>query len=142
MSDASSPEQSPKVAPTEQTALMSPSRPKPVLYLRRWVTLMLFSLISFTNAMNWITFSPFASHARTFYGVESIAIDSLSTVYMMVYIPFVFLSSWLIDRAGLRVGVRLIIIPLNGSVIMPYLFSIPPRAKKKTHQLAVSSRAL
>jgi hypothetical protein len=93
--------------PTVTTALMPSKAPaEPVLYIRRWIILLLFSLVSMMNACTWITFSPFASKAAAFYGVNSLAIDMFSLCFMIVYIPCIFLSSYLIAKYGLRFGVR------------------------------------
>ena len=44
-------------------------------YGRRWFQLVLFCLVSMSNAMLWITFSPVSNLAATFYGVNSLAIN-------------------------------------------------------------------
>ena len=38
-----------------------------------------------------------------FYNVNSFAIDWMSMLYMLTYIPFIFPTIWLLDKTGLRV---------------------------------------
>ncbi|XP_073339050.1 choline/ethanolamine transporter flvcr2a isoform X2 [Pagrus major] len=38
-----------------------------------------------------------------FYNVDAFAVDWLSMVYMLTYIPFIFPVTWLLDKKGLRV---------------------------------------
>ena len=75
------------------------------LYPRRWAVLVLFSLLSFSNAMLWITFSPISSIVGDWYDQSDFMVNCLSMVYMAIYIPLVFASSWVFDRqGGLRIG--------------------------------------
>eukprot|EP00026_Physarum_polycephalum_P004765 Phypoly_transcript_04789.p1 GENE.Phypoly_transcript_04789~~Phypoly_transcript_04789.p1 ORF type:complete len:388 (+),score=46.60 Phypoly_transcript_04789:455-1618(+) len=55
--------------------------------------------------MMWITFSPISTYVEEYYNVGDNAVNMLSLVYMILYIPFVFLASWIIDHKGLRAGV-------------------------------------
>ncbi|KAJ8396875.1 hypothetical protein AAFF_G00011980 [Aldrovandia affinis] len=38
-----------------------------------------------------------------FYNVDSFAIDWMSMIYMLTYIPLIFPVTWLLDKKGLRV---------------------------------------
>jgi MFS transporter, FLVCR family, feline leukemia virus subgroup C receptor-related protein len=69
---------------------------------RRWVILIVFSLYSMTNQFQWIAFSPINDKVAQFYQVSSTAVDWLSMVYMLVYIPLIFPATWLLDKKGLR----------------------------------------
>lgn len=46
-----------------------------VRYKARWIQLVLFCLISMSNALLWITFAPIANIATTFYSVDPLAIN-------------------------------------------------------------------
>ena len=105
-----------------------------VRYRARWVQLVLFCLISMSNALLWITFAPIANIATSYYDVDSLAINcmfptpndtlwilneiflALSLVYLFMYIPMVFPASLFLDRAipkipgGLRWGLTIGII--------------------------------
>eukprot|EP00794_Sanderia_malayensis_P009023 gene9023-9987_t len=72
-----------------------------ILYKRRWLILALFSLVSMTNEVIWISLSSITSIVQVYYQVDSIAVNWLSMVYMLLYI-FVIGSSFMLDRFGLR----------------------------------------
>ena len=77
------------------------------LYRSRWIMLLLFSSISFSNAMMWITYSPIARLVMEYYSINTLTLNSMSLVYMIVYVPFVPVSAWIIDMKGLRSGLLL-----------------------------------
>ncbi|CAJ1073596.1 feline leukemia virus subgroup C receptor-related protein 2 isoform X3 [Xyrichtys novacula] len=73
------------------------------LYKKRWVIVFLFSSYSLCNAYQWIQYGIISNIMTKFYNVEAFAIDWLSMVYMLTYIPFIFPVTWLLDKKGLRV---------------------------------------
>ncbi|XP_048046305.1 feline leukemia virus subgroup C receptor-related protein 2 isoform X1 [Megalobrama amblycephala] len=73
------------------------------LYRRRWLILFVFSSNSLCNAFQWIQYGIINNIFMKFYSVSSFAIDWLSMVYMLTYIPFIFPVTWLLERKGLRV---------------------------------------
>ncbi|XP_052009809.1 feline leukemia virus subgroup C receptor-related protein 2-like isoform X2 [Xyrauchen texanus] len=73
------------------------------LYRRRWLIVFLFSSYSLCNAFQWIQYGIINNIFMKFYNVTSFAIDWLSMIYMLTYIPFIFPVTWLLDRKGLRV---------------------------------------
>uniref|UniRef100_A0A672FYW6 Feline leukemia virus subgroup C cellular receptor family, member 2a n=1 Tax=Salarias fasciatus TaxID=181472 RepID=A0A672FYW6_SALFA len=72
------------------------------LSYRRWAVVFLFSSYSLSNAYQWIQYGIISNIFVKFYGVEAFAVDWLSMVYMLTYIPFIFPVTWLLDRRGLR----------------------------------------
>jgi MFS family permease len=74
------------------------------VYGYRWTVLLLFMLVNITMQILWISFAPVNSIAQTFYGVDKLSIDLLALSFMVVYIPITFLSAWIIDKFGFRVG--------------------------------------
>ena len=72
------------------------------LYCNRFHILMLFSLLSFLNAFMWITFSPIEELTRNYYGMSDTAVNMLSVVFMILFLPGSILSSYLINVGGLR----------------------------------------
>ncbi|XP_071443654.1 choline/ethanolamine transporter flvcr2a [Hetaerina americana] len=72
------------------------------LYRRRWFILAIFVAFSASNAAQWIQYSIVSNVVTKYYGVESIAVDWTSMIYMITYIPFIFPASWLIEKKGLR----------------------------------------
>lgn len=73
------------------------------LYTRRWMIVFLFSSYSLINAYQWIQYAIISNIIMKFYKVEAFAVDWLSMVYMLTYIPFIFPVTWLLDMKGLRV---------------------------------------
>uniref|UniRef100_A0A8C4ZJW7 FLVCR choline and putative heme transporter 2 n=1 Tax=Gadus morhua TaxID=8049 RepID=A0A8C4ZJW7_GADMO len=73
------------------------------LYKRRWVMLFLFTSYSMCNAFQWIQYAIINNIFKRFYNVNSFAIDWMSMVFMLTYIPVIFLAIWLLDKTGLRV---------------------------------------
>ncbi len=74
------------------------------VYKFRWIVLLLFMFVNITLQVLWISFAPVRSLAETFYGVDTLSIDLLALSFMIVYIPFTFLSAWIIDKYGFRIG--------------------------------------
>jgi hypothetical protein len=66
--------------------------------------LLLFSILSLSNALLWITYSPISTKIIKYYGVDTTTVNSLSLVYMIVYIFLTGISSWIIDVKGLGFG--------------------------------------
>ncbi|XP_064627340.1 heme transporter FLVCR2-like isoform X2 [Lineus longissimus] len=89
-----------------------PVQVTPKIYKRRWAMLFVFVFYSMSNAIQWIHLNIIAD-VMMFYYNESIpgetefqkqvAIDWLSMVYMLAYIPLIFPATWLLDKKGLRV---------------------------------------
>ncbi|XP_065066476.1 uncharacterized MFS-type transporter C09D4.1-like [Rhopilema esculentum] len=71
------------------------------LYRRRWTVLALFSLISMTNEVIWISLSSITSIVQEYYRVDAIAVNWLSMIYMLLYV-LVVISSYILDKYGLR----------------------------------------
>ncbi|PWA16546.1 hypothetical protein CCH79_00004527, partial [Gambusia affinis] len=72
------------------------------LYKRRWVIVLLFSAYSLSNAYQWIQYGIISNIIMKFYNVDGFAVDWLSMVYMLAYIPFIFPVTWLLEKYGLR----------------------------------------
>ncbi|XP_046904807.1 feline leukemia virus subgroup C receptor-related protein 2 isoform X2 [Hypomesus transpacificus] len=72
------------------------------LYKRRWMIVLLFSAYSLCNAFQWIQYSIINNIFMKFYNVNSFAVDWLSMIYMLTYIPLILPVTWLLDTKGLR----------------------------------------
>lgn len=93
-----------EVTSTNHQQLCQYSRDKTqdfILYKHRWVVLAIFSLISMTNEVIWISLSSITSIVKEYYGVSSIAVNWLSMVYMLFYV-FVIVAAYVLDRQGLK----------------------------------------
>ncbi|XP_057289612.1 feline leukemia virus subgroup C receptor-related protein 2-like [Hydractinia symbiolongicarpus] len=71
------------------------------LYKRRWIVLAVFSLISMTNEVIWISLSSITSIVKAYYNVSYVAVNMLSMIYMIFYV-FVIVSAYLLDKQGLK----------------------------------------
>ena len=74
------------------------------VYSSRWIMLALFCSATMTNAIIWISFAPISANAELFYGVGTLPINGLSMCFMLLYLPGSMLSSYLLERYGLRTG--------------------------------------
>lgn len=81
------------------------------LYFKRWIILLIFCLITFLSSFNWIHFSIIQDVVIVFYN-ESLpqnqndkfdAVNWLSMIYMLAYIPLVFPSMYILDHKGLKI---------------------------------------
>ncbi len=74
------------------------------VYGYRWIVLLVFALITAVIQIQWLTFAPIAREARQFYGVSALAVDSLSLIFMAVFLVVCIPASWVIDTYGIRKG--------------------------------------
>lgn len=69
----------------------------------RFYILFAFCLLSFNQCLFWITFSPIASNAKLYYGINDATIALLMNWGPIIYIPVCFATSWLTaQKNGLR----------------------------------------
>ncbi|XP_063790118.1 solute carrier family 49 member 4 isoform X1 [Pseudophryne corroboree] len=91
--------------PEERRPLLTGSR-GPRVFGRRWLVLLLFSLLGFFQGLVWNTWGPIQDSARAAYGFSSLDIALLVLWGPIGFLPcFVFM--WLMDTRGLRVTVLL-----------------------------------
>lgn len=76
-------------------------------YKTRWIVLFVLFLISLSNAVIWISYSPIADKAANFYNVSAKSINWFALIYLIVCIPFGFCAAWLLDTRGLRITLLL-----------------------------------
>lgn len=72
------------------------------LYRRRWVMLFIFSAYSMSNAFMWLQYGIISNIFMRFYGIDSLAIDWLSMIYFLTYIPLILPVTWLLENRGIR----------------------------------------
>lgn len=68
------------------------------VYKIRWLILAIFVLYSACNAMQWIQYSIIANVITKYYGVTNTEVNWTSMIYMVLYIPFIFPGSYMIDK--------------------------------------------
>jgi MFS family permease len=74
------------------------------VYGYRWIVLLLFMFANITMQILWINFASITDEATAFYNVSEDLIVLLSLIFMIVYIPVTFLSSWLVEKLDFRWG--------------------------------------
>ncbi|XP_026917228.1 solute carrier family 49 member A3 isoform X2 [Acinonyx jubatus] len=72
------------------------------VYARRWVFLLVLSLLSFSNATLWLSFAPVADMIAHHFLLSTEQINWLSRVYLMASIPSGVVAIWVLDSVGLR----------------------------------------
>ena len=96
----------------------------------RFYILFAFCLLSFNQCLFWITFSPIASNAKLYYGVDDATIALLMNWGPIIYIPVCFVTSWLTAQNN---GLRRVCL---GSAVVTAAFMvircIPSCASKQT----------
>uniref|UniRef100_A0A2K6P1T4 Solute carrier family 49 member 3 n=1 Tax=Rhinopithecus roxellana TaxID=61622 RepID=A0A2K6P1T4_RHIRO len=71
-------------------------------YARRWVFLLMVSLVSCSNAMLWLSFAPVADIIAEHFVLSMAQINWLSLVYLVVSTLFGVVAIWVLDSVGLR----------------------------------------
>ncbi|NXL84530.1 S49A3 protein, partial [Alectura lathami] len=92
-------------------------------YRRRWFLLAVVCLLNCSNAMLWLTFAPVADQTAAYFHVSLEMVNWLSTVYLLISIPFGLVATWVLDSMGLRCAVILSAwLNMTGSIIR--MFSV------------------
>ncbi|KAF8566495.1 hypothetical protein P879_04071 [Paragonimus westermani] len=82
-----------------------------VLYKKRWAILFIFSLCSMSNSYHWIHLNIISDRVLYIWNASipgttalahQMAVDWLSMVYLLAYIPLIVPATWLLERFGLR----------------------------------------
>uniref|UniRef100_A0A2K5VKU7 Solute carrier family 49 member 3 n=1 Tax=Macaca fascicularis TaxID=9541 RepID=A0A2K5VKU7_MACFA len=71
-------------------------------YARRWVFLLVVSLVSCSNAMLWLSFAPVADIVAEHFVLSMAQVNWLSLVYLVVSTLFGLVAIWVLDSVGLR----------------------------------------
>jgi MFS family permease len=80
------------------------SEEKVQVYSYRWTVLLLFMFTNITMQILWISYAAVTLEATIYYDVGEFLILLLSMIFMVIYIPVTFLSSWLVEKIGFRWG--------------------------------------
>ena len=64
------------------------------VYHARWHMLMIFCLLTFTNAFLWIGFAPIVELTEKYYNISSTWVNLLSAIFMIMYTSYI----WCISR--------------------------------------------
>uniref|UniRef100_A0A8D2CYF2 Solute carrier family 49 member 3 n=1 Tax=Sciurus vulgaris TaxID=55149 RepID=A0A8D2CYF2_SCIVU len=101
----------------------------PRAYARRWVFLLVVSLLSCSNATLWLSFAPVADVIGQHFLLSVAQVDWLSLIYLVVSIPFGILAIWVLDSVGLRGALGVYTIPAGLACLLATVClweSVPP----------------
>ncbi len=91
---------------TTESTLILPSiatTPVYIYYPQRFYVLCVFSFLSFNQCLMWLTFSPIARSAKTYYHISEATVDLLLTWGPIIFIPCLPLTYILLNKHhGLR----------------------------------------
>jgi cyanate permease len=73
----------------------------------RWGVLASFVVVSISNALMWISFSPIVDEVEPYFGITAQEVDLLSMVYLITFSSIVFLSCKLYENLGLKRGMEI-----------------------------------
>lgn len=71
----------------------------------RFAVAPIFCLLSISNAMQWIAFSPIVDEVRAYFNMNATQVNFLATTYVIAYVVIVFLSCKLYEVTGIKLGV-------------------------------------
>uniref|UniRef100_A0A2K5JZC0 Major facilitator superfamily (MFS) profile domain-containing protein n=1 Tax=Colobus angolensis palliatus TaxID=336983 RepID=A0A2K5JZC0_COLAP len=98
-------------------------------YARRWVLLLMVSLVSCSNAMLWLSFAPVADIIAEHFVLSMAQINWLSLVYLVVSALFGVVAIWVLDSVGLRGALGVYAIPAGVVCLLSTIClweSVPP----------------
>uniref|UniRef100_A0A2K6MMY6 Solute carrier family 49 member 3 n=1 Tax=Rhinopithecus bieti TaxID=61621 RepID=A0A2K6MMY6_RHIBE len=98
-------------------------------YARRWVFLLMVSLVSCSNAMLWLSFAPVADIIAEHFVLSMAQINWLSLVYLVVSTLFGVVAIWVLDSVGLRGALGVYAIPAGVVCLLSTIClreSVPP----------------
>ena len=72
------------------------------VYPLRWWVLLAFSLNNGANALLWICFSSIVDATAALFQVSSASVNGLSLAFLLLFLPGTVLTSFLVERYGLR----------------------------------------
>ncbi|KAM8957778.1 solute carrier family 49 member A3 [Lycaon pictus] len=72
------------------------------VYARRWLFLLVLSLLNCSNAALWLSFAPVADIIAHHFVLSTEQINWLSLIYLVVSIPSGVVAIWVLDSVGLR----------------------------------------
>ncbi|XP_030749533.1 uncharacterized MFS-type transporter C09D4.1 isoform X2 [Sitophilus oryzae] len=84
-----------------------PDIQKPIVYPIRWFILILFVFFSASNSMQWIQYAIISPVITSYYGVSNDWVNWTSLIFMVLYIPFIFPGSYLLEKLGMRLAITI-----------------------------------
>jgi MFS family permease len=121
----SSPTSSSSVDPSTQREMPPLTKQ---LSKRRFLVLTIFSLLTCSNAIQWIMYAPVPEASKAAFSLNTSELNMLSSIYMIVFVAGFFLSCSVIERQSLRVSLLVgALLNLTGAVMKLTLAVAVPR---------------
>jgi predicted MFS family arabinose efflux permease len=95
------------------------------VYDIRWIQLIVFVLVTFSNAIHNMTFVPIISQTEEFYKISTVKVNILASIFLFVYPIGTILSIWLSRKLSMR-SMMIIGSILNLGVFIRLLSLIKP----------------
>ncbi|KAJ8269359.1 hypothetical protein COCON_G00119660 [Conger conger] len=102
------------------------------VYKRRWFILSVVCMLNSSNAVLWLSFAPVADQTARYLRASMDQVNWLSLVYMVVAVPFCFVTTWMLDTLGLRISLILgswLNMVGSGLRFLSILSSLPPSVR-------------
>lgn len=97
------------VTPQQQQQVLDMENPKEVIVIKpgvkRFFILLMYGICSMEKSFQWINLSAITNKVSLYYGVDNLAVNWTSVLFMITFIPLVLPTGWLIERIGLRKAV-------------------------------------
>jgi len=91
------------VTQTKDDGSQNLNEPTLKLYKRRFVIMGIFCLYSMSSAFQWIEYAIITNIVLSYYKDSTyVSIAWTSMIYMLSYIPLMFVATWMLDNWGLR----------------------------------------
>ncbi|CAL4104883.1 unnamed protein product, partial [Meganyctiphanes norvegica] len=76
-------------------------------YNRRWAILVTLVFLNIANASIWINVAPVATTMATYFNRQAWEMNWFSLIYIIITIPFTFISTLFVDKMGFKVVVHI-----------------------------------
>jgi len=73
-----------------------------VVYKRRWGAMVACAAVNAATNTLMLSMSPVATEAAVYFDKEPKDIDLLTAVALLTSVPFAVISTWLVERIGMR----------------------------------------
>jgi len=81
--------------------------PQIKVYKKRWLMLILFTLVSMNNAFHWVQFAIISDVISSYYNVSDVEVNWTAMIYMVIYVFLVLPGDMITDSKGLKLTVIL-----------------------------------
>lgn len=77
------------------------------MYSYRFVILAIYSISTLYNNILWVSLAPIATDTARAFDVTETKVNAVTVLYMAFYPPFSFVSNYILQKYGIRVGLMI-----------------------------------